>query len=43
MKKTDVAAFQAAIAFNPGSNPDPYYIECSFALEMEKPSRGAIP
>ncbi len=36
MGKTDIAAFQAAIAFNPGSNPDPWFIECSFALEMEK-------
>ena len=36
MGETDVAAFQAAIAFNPGSNPDPWFIECSFALEMEK-------
>ena len=37
MGKTDVEPFRAAIAFNPGSDPDPYYIECSFALEMEKP------
>jgi predicted SAM-dependent methyltransferase len=35
MGRTDIVAFQAAIAFNPGS--DPYYMECSFALEMERP------
>lgn len=40
MRETEIAPFQAAIAFNPGSNPDPYYIECSFALEIEKPAGG---
>ena len=37
MGRTDIVAFQAAIAFNPGSCPDPWFIECSFALEMERP------
>jgi len=38
MGKTNIAPFKAAIAFNPGSNPDPWFIESSFALEMEKAS-----
>lgn len=41
MCKTDIIPFQAAIAFNPCSNPDVFYIEHSFALEMEKSAAGS--
>ena len=37
MRRTDIVPFQAAIAFNPGNCPDPWFIECCFALEMERP------